>query len=187
MKLEVKVNLVGEGVISRAKALLQGAPKHVANHRLSVGIHEQEASSQAVKIGENKPKPDQPKTNYRGHASNAAYLVDVALAHEFGTDVIPERSWLRSWFDQNLERLKNESAAAMRAEWKGDKEAVPALAAQWEKELREWISNDEAGLKPLKDSTKAARRAADLPEGPPLYALGQFVRAIHGQADGRYV
>jgi len=175
-------------VLERAKALLKGAPKKVRQHRLSVGIHEQEASEKPIKVGSRKANTDRAKKNYRGGESHS-YLIDVAAVHEFGSGWanLPERSWLRSWFDLNLDRLEREATSAMHAEYAGDKEAVTSLAGKWSDELRHWISSDVARLAPLAESTEKARAAAGLPAGPPLYATHQLVDAIRGLADGRYI
>lgn len=172
-----------EKAMERARKMLKGAPKRVHQHRLSVGIHEQEASAQTVKPASQAPQTNRLKMGYRKISD--AKLIDVALFHELGLGV-PERSWLRSWFDTKLDTLKLEATEAMRSEYEGDAEAVPALAAKWAMDLRAWIENNEASLRPLANSTKRERRAAGLPDDPPLFATGQLVRAIHGLADGEY-
>lgn len=185
VRVHAKLTL-DESVVARVKAALRGAPAHVKEHRVSVGIHEQEASAQTVKVASGKPKTDKPKKNYRGNETTAV-LIDVALFNEFGTDAIPDRSWLRSWFDQNVDRLKLEALEAMRAEYKRtEPAAVEALAARWYQELRDWIALAQAGLAPLKERTKRERQAAGLPPEPPLFATKQLVEAIRGMCDGRY-
>lgn len=169
-----------QGVMQRAKEILRGASERVHQHRVSVGVHETEG--------------EKPKNNYEGKTT-ASRLVDIMTVHEFGghttiggVDVeIPERSWLRSWFDQNLSRLKSEATEAMRAEYRGDAKAIERAAAKWHHELADWIANDEAGLVPLSAITVAKRVKAGLAEGPPLFATGQFVAAIRALADGEYV
>lgn len=36
----------------------------------------------------------------------ALTVLEVAAIHEFGTDTIPERSFLRGWFDSNIDRAR---------------------------------------------------------------------------------
>ncbi len=155
------------GVLARVKALLRGAPKHVHNHRLSTGIHEGEAHAK--------------KVQYDGRAA-AIDLIEAAAIQEFG-----DRSWLRTWFDQNEPRLKEEATAGMRAEYQGDPGAIQTLAKKWGHELADWIQTGEANLKALQPATIAARTKAGLPAGPPLFATGQLVKAIRAMADAEYV
>lgn len=170
-KLRVRAELkLDAGVIERAKLLLRGATNKVSQHRVSVGIHEEDGSARA--------------RSYRGKEA-AIKIVEAAMLHEFGTDVLPERSWLRTWFDQNVERFKAEALGAMQAEYKGDKDAVRALAVKWYIELRAWIVEGTANLEDLQPRTKAAREAAGLAPEPPLYATKRLVQAINALVDGR--
>lgn len=41
----------------------------------------------------------------RSH-SNGETVIDIANIHEFGTAEIPERSFVRAWYDQNLPRAQ---------------------------------------------------------------------------------
>lgn len=40
------------------------------------------------------------------HDDDALTILEVASMHEFGTDTIPQRSFLRAWFDEHLERAR---------------------------------------------------------------------------------
>lgn len=40
------------------------------------------------------------------HGDDAFTVLDVAAVHEFGTATIPQRSFIRAWFDENLERAR---------------------------------------------------------------------------------
>lgn len=193
VKLQATMKLAPE-VLARVRKLLAGAPKHVSAHRVSVGLHEAEASAQAIRIASNKPNTNRRKDTYEGKPS-AVKLIDVALWNEFGTDRTPERSWLRSWFDSKLTEHGKEMLYAMREEYKGrgsegaaaESGAVARLAEWWVRDLASRIVNGTAGLDDLKASTQAARRAAGLPDGPPLYATHQLVDSFRAQLDGRPV
>ncbi len=163
---------LNEETIRRVKKLLAGAAKTVHQHRSSVGIHEGEAHAAAL--------------DYNGTPTNQD-IVTVAMANEFGHAGLPERSWLRSWYDQNLDRLKRESSKAMKAEYKGDATAVANLDRKWRDELKEWIETGFAALESLAPATIEAREKAGLAGDPPLYATGQLVKAIRGMLDAEYV
>jgi hypothetical protein len=181
LKAELRLN---EGLIKRVREILRGAPEHVKEHRVTVGIHEAEATAEAVKIASGKHNTNEPKNAYSGKASSTP-LIDVAFFQEMGMGV-PERSWLRTWFDQNVERLKVESTEAMRAEYSGNRDAVEALARKWGKELGDWIETGAANLPALSSATIKQRRAAGIAGDTPLFATGQLVRAIRAMADGDY-
>lgn len=157
--------------MERVKRAYMGAPAKVHAHRLSVGVHEYDAQ--------------QTKTDYKGKPTSEK-VIDAAYFAEFGIGQ-PQRSWLRTWFDSNVDRLKKESTEAMRAEFNGDPEAVLLLARKWSEEIREGIVTGTAGLEALSPATQAERERAGLPANPPLFATGQLVEAIHGMADAEVV
>lgn len=162
MKATAKVNTE---VVARAKKQLEKQSEKAIPHRISVGIHEADGAH--------------PKLDY-DHKETDATVVQVAATHEFGG-----RSWLRSWFDRNRNRLVHEMNAVMKAEFKGDKDAIAKAGERWANELREWIEMEDAHLKRLKPSTVAAKERAGLDRpGTPLYATGELVAAIKAMMDG---
>jgi len=40
------------------------------------------------------------------HGDDALTVLEVAAVHEFGSETVPERSFLRGWFDENIERAR---------------------------------------------------------------------------------
>lgn len=163
---------LNQQAIDRTKKRLDDIGRSVKPHKLSVGIHEAEGAAMAL--------------GYDGKPGDSP-LVDVAADHEFGAGSLPERSWLRTWFDQNVTRLKQESKDAMIAERKGDASGVERLDAKWRDELKEWIETGYAALESLAPSTAAERQKQGLPTDPPLFATGQLVRSIRGMLDGSYI
>lgn len=151
-------------VVQRAKDRLHehGA---VEPKRLSVGIHEADGAHS--------------KIDYEGHSSDAT-LAEVAIFHEFG-----ERSWLRTWFDQNRSRLIQEMVAAMRKQYGGDSSAITTQGDAWAVELQGWIEYGDGNLKALQSATIAEKQRTGLasPETP-LFATGQLVAAIKSMIDG---
>lgn len=170
MNIAVKMKF-NEALVKRVNERLRGAGKKAHPHRLTLGIHEAEAS--------------RPKLNYDGIPTDTSLIV-VAFAHEFGLGV-PQRSFIRAWVDRNVERLRAESTEAMRAEYAGDTTAVRERVEKWWRELLDWIEEEEAGFVALSLRTIADRVKAGVPEYPPLKATGQLVRAIRAMADGDYV
>jgi len=160
-----------EPMAEKVRRVLAGLATKIVPHTVSVGIHAREGSEL--------------KIDYKG-AQTPETVIEVALCHEFGIGV-PQRAWLRSWFDSNLARLREEATAAMRAERDGDKGAVQAAAAKWAEEVRTWVQSGEAPLVDLADMTKAERRRAGLSDAPPLFATGQMMNAVTAKVDGQTV
>lgn len=160
MRGKVKLNL---DAIKRVRTRMVDKRKKVQSHRVSIGIHEEEGQ--------------EPALNYQGKEAGIS-LVELALIHEYGAGNVPERSYLRAWFDQNYARLLRESTAAMRLEARGEKGVVEQLAQSWTAELVEWIHSGAAGLAPLSPQTQHEREVAGLEPAPPLEATGQLVKAI---------
>lgn len=70
-------------------------------HEASIGIHEEDGGE--AKINDfGQPEDDT--------------LAQVMAAHEFGLGDLPQRSFLRTYFDNNVDRWKREVTKAMRAE-----------------------------------------------------------------------
>ena len=160
---------IGAGFIERCAQLLRGAPKRIARHYVTIGIQEAEGG--------------EAKIRYDGSAA-AINLATAMRLHEFGTDAIPMRSWLRAWFDANVDRLAAGMRFAMRDEFEGNANAVSEWAKATADEWRAWIAagGDFTGLMP---STIAAKTRAGLrsPEIP-LVATQQFVDAFRARVDG---
>lgn len=155
--------------IQHVKAKLHERARHARPHRVSVGIHE--ADGATAKLG-----PD--------GQSTSESVVRVATAHEFGFGV-PDRSWLRTWFDSSRKRHSQELVAMARAEFKGDAGAVEQQAQLWARELQQWIQAGEGSLEKLQPSTISEKQRAGLSQpDTPLVATKQLVEAIKSIVDG---
>lgn len=154
--------------IAEAQRLLAKAGKSVQPHHATIGIHEDEGG--------------QPKRDYNG-ASQVATLADVMLQHEFGAGV-PERSFLRAWFDANVDRLALGMRDAMEAELRGSKTAVREWVAATHREWLDWIAHggDFTGLMPQTIALKALAGMAE--PATPLVATKQFIGAWRARLDG---
>ena len=155
---------VNPDVVRRAAEHMKARAAKAWPYRVSVGLHAEDAQSPAL--------------DYNG-IEGKLRLIEVAAMLEMGTDSMPERSFLRSWFDQNISRMKREAVTAMRDEFKsGSKGAVDEIAQRWSNELQDWIRSGAANLTPLASSTVRRREQAGLSPDVPLDARGQLVAAI---------
>jgi hypothetical protein len=154
--------------LRRAKLRIGAASAQSPSHRISIGIHGDEAA-----------------VAYDGSAGTAS-LVEVAAAHEYGVGV-PERSFIRAWFDENRSRLARELKHAERAELGGNPDALRQLAQRWQSEVKARITSRAGRLKPLAPATIRERERAGISSETPLDATGQLVRSIRAMVDGEYV
>jgi hypothetical protein len=164
-RLKLNASLqVNARVVERVKHRLDGKARQISTGQVLVGID-------AKSGGERK-------INYKGREGRAT-LAQIAWWLEHGTDTVPERPFMRQWYDGNEARLKRELSAAVRAEFQGNKSALDHLGARWADELRETLLGNALGLAELATSTIAAKAAAglDAPEIP-LVATKQLVNAI---------
>lgn len=174
IKTKVEVN---DAAIRRVKARMIKLGNKAKPHVGTVGVHAEEGAAKAK--------------NYEGKATDTDLLV-VAFAQEYGIGV-PERSFLRTWVDQNADRLKAEMTEAMRASFRGsgeehsDDSVIKNLIAKFAGELRAWVVGNRAGLKGLEAATKKAREKAGISPDQPLFATSQLVAAIKGVLDGKKV
>lgn len=149
--------------------------KKLKPRTISVGIHEQEGTAD--------------KVDYNGD-SQGITLAEVMAKHEFGAGKeIPERSWLRSWFDANVEQLKQDMITAMRFEVSrpGDPTAHIARSKRWQNNLIQWVITNSAKWEALSDFTIREKKAAGLANPTlQLIATNQFLKAIHAMLDKEY-
>ena len=135
-----------------AKALLKRLKSAKASG-VTVGVHEAEGSAS------------------HGEVSN----IDVALFHEFGTEDIPERSFIRAWADENeaanSERLRKIGEAVVRG-------AVPSVEVGLERFGALAVADVQrrivSGIPPeLADSTVARKGSST-----PLVDTGQLKSSV---------
>lgn len=154
--------------ITRAKRHMEQLAAKVRPHRIEAGVFND--GTMAI--------------DYRGNPTGES-LAAVSIYHEYGFGV-PERSWLRPWFDQNLQRLQLEKTVATQKEMRGDSSAMHTLGSKWQGELRAWLASG-APLKSLEADTLAARAAAGIAGARPLIATRQLLEHVRVRVDGKYV
>lgn len=159
------------GAIAAAQKMLDIAAKGVTPHEASMGIHEEDGTKA--------------KQWYDGR-EQVETLAEIMTLHEFGDAGVPERSFLRAWFDQHMFVLANSALDAMHKEANGDKDAI----RRWVKQVhRDWIDWIRGGhLKPLAPITIATKAKYGLSSpSEPLIATEQFLHALKAKLDGRPV
>lgn len=90
------------------------------------------------------------------HGDSSLQNGEIAYIHEFGEGRIPERSWLRSWVDNNIRLIQRTLADRLRDAYKNGKEGTVANIAlgelgAWAKEQLFWhiLNNIPPPLSPL--------------------------------------
>lgn len=153
---------VNPRLMERVKGAIRQRVQRVQPKKIAVGITEKKGGAR--------------KVDYFGKKQQAT-VADVAMWMEMGTDTVPERPIMRSYFDANMQRHRREMTIAVRREYKGTTGAVIELGELWAEELRNHYF--EANVEPLQKATIASKEAAGLghPEIP-VVATGQVVDAI---------
>lgn len=170
MAITINVKLF-PGAIAFGKQALAAAAKGITPHEATMGVHEEDGTK-AKKWYDGR---DQVET-----------LAEIMTLHEYGDAGVPERSWLRSWFDSNMTRLAGGMFDAMRREADGDKSAIQQWVVRTHAEWKSWI--DGGHLKPLSPFTEAVKASYGLPRPEaPLIATQQFIEALRAKLDGRRV
>lgn len=112
--------------------------------------------------------------------ANGATIAQVAAQHEFGEGV-PQRSWLRGWFDnRSLAIFKHELSTAVREALLGDRPLMVGLGELGEVYVHEIQARIDAGLQPaLTPETVRKKESLDAPfPDVPLEDTLRFLHAI---------
>lgn len=124
--------------------------------RLSVGLH-----------------PDAASMRQEGSDSS---LLTIALAHEFGTSTVPERSFIRAWADENhaknLARIRRVARTILKHP-ESEERLLRELGKEMADEIQARISR---GISPALKPESARQKGSNTPlEG------GQLVKAIRAE------
>lgn len=110
-------------------------------------------------------------------------LAEIMILHEYGDAGLPERSFLRSWFDRHLSQLQQGMFDAMKAEVEGNSEALKEWVTRVHREWRDWIAGGP--FVPLSPRTIQTKAQFGLPQPEtPLTATKQFIEAWRAKLDG---
>lgn len=107
--------------------------------RVTVGVHAEKAS---------------------GAYAGGATTLEVAIWNEFGTGRIPERSFLRAWFDENKERARQDWSKMMRAVAKGKLSKEDALERFGQRVVGEIQARIASSIPPPNAASTVARKGS---------------------------
>ena len=145
------------GVKETGRLLPAVMPKEIV---ITVGVHDDDGAAQH-------------------NGAEGLTVADVATFQEFGTRTVPQRSFIRGWFDENqefiAETLRKQFAAV--AEGKRDAEtAAERCALAFEGGIKQRISR---GIPPPNAPSTIAAKGSSTP----LINRGQLRNAIRGKAE----
>lgn len=155
-----------------AQKLVRQASQFRGRVALLVGV---QGAKAAVKHGE-KPKRKNPETvePEKTDEPQGPTVAEIAEAHEFGLGV-PERSWLRSWFDEHQNEIKEDIRKVTRGVLMGKisrEQALKLLGVKYQGQIQKRISDGKI-TPPLSDYTKDKKGSS-----VPLIDTGQLRSAI---------
>ncbi len=111
--------------------------------------------------------------------SDGVTLLEVAIYNEFGTDKIPERSFIRAWFDENESKCKEAVRVMLVAVLAGKytkEQALEMLAQRFVGEIQKRIA---AGIPPENAPATIAAKGSSTP----LIDKGQLRSGITYKVD----
>lgn len=105
---------------------------------------------------------------------DAVTVLQVAMWNEFGTEHIPERSFLRAWFDENeskcREAVKRMASSVLAGKYKPE-QALQLVAQRFVGEIQKRMAQ---GVPPPNAASTIARKGSD----KPLIDTGQLRSSI---------
>ena len=135
IKTTVKITDKDLGYQSLLRRLLPGP-------ELTVGIHNEEGMKK--------------------HEKSDLSILAIGIIHEFGAGVVPERSFIRAWFDQNEEQIKADIYFAALQVVNGTITRDAALQALGDKFVRGIHARMLAGIPPPLTKAVAKRKGHDI-------------------------
>lgn len=139
-------------------------------------VRAQDLKRSQIAVGITEAAGDKP------HGDGQLTILDIATFHEFGTGNIPERSFLRAWFDENQEQAKEwvERVTKLVVEGKLTKEkALNLLGLKFVNEIQQRMAN---GIPPPLAPATIARKGS----ATPLIDTGQLRSSITYVVGGRH-
>lgn len=108
------------------------------------------------------------------HAEDGSELAVIAASHEFGTNAIPERSFLRSTLDEQDGAYREATADAIRGVLDGKRSAQAALERLGQRVVRDVQGKIRSGIDPALSPTTIAAKGSS----KPLVDTGRLLRSI---------
>lgn len=108
------------------------------------------------------------------HAEDGSELAIIAASQEFGTDTIPERSFLRATLDEQDAAYREATADAIRGVLDGKRSAKVALERLGLRVVRDVQGRIRAGIDPALAPSTIAKKGSS----KPLIDTGRLLRSI---------
>lgn len=98
-----------------------------------------------------------------GTEEDGTSVLDVAFWQEFGTATIPERSFIRAWFDEAEPQLRQDFAALMRTVAAGKRTRAEVLELMGQRMVGQVQARISAGIPPENAPSTVARKHSSTP------------------------
>jgi hypothetical protein len=98
-----------------------------------------------------------------GASDGGVSVLDVAIWNEFGTATIPERSFIRDWFDENEPKLRADLVTLMRSVVKGERTADQVLELLGQRAVAQIQERISAGIAPQNAASTVAKKKSSTP------------------------
>jgi hypothetical protein len=108
---------------------------------------------------------DRPHSGGGGEDSvdHAVSILQVAIWNEFGTATIPERSFIRAWFDENEGKLRQELAVLMRSVLEGKRTREQILELVGQRAVAQIQARIAAGIAPENAPSTVEKKGSSTP------------------------
>ena len=94
---------------------------------------------------------------------SGATVLDVGIFNEFGTDTIPERSFIRAWFDEAEPKLREDLTELMKSVIAGKRTKEQILELLGQKTVGEIQERISAGIDPPNAPSTIAKKGSSTP------------------------
>jgi len=113
------------------------------------------------------------------HESGSGDVLEIAIANEFGTEHIPERSFIRAPYDQNQQVLSQRKGQLIRGVERGKLDAERALAILGELH----VDQIQTYMERLRDPSNAESTEEQKGSSNPLIDTGHTRRSVNYEVE----
>jgi hypothetical protein len=97
------------------------------------------------------------------HGDDAISMIELGTIHEFGTATIPERSFIRAWFDEQEPELRTKFAELMKSVVEGKRSKEDILELMGLYCVGQMQARMAAGIEPGNAPSTIARKGSSTP------------------------
>jgi hypothetical protein len=97
------------------------------------------------------------------HGDDALTVIEVGVFNEFGTATIPERSFIRAWFDESEPQLRADLAVLMQGVGQGKRTRAQALELLGQRCVGQIQERIAAGIEPENRPSTVKRKGSSTP------------------------